>query len=195
MGETTKMTDYADLIKQSVPMDAVLRRYGLMSQNIRHRIPCPLHGGQKNNFSFHGHVYKCFVCGASGSTIDFVMQFRNLPFQDAMKEINDDFGLGFPIGERERTEEDEAARKKAEQLRRKRIERENRLKQLCTVYDAAMDKYAALDLIIQHDTPQGPYDEISERYTYALKHIDAAWDEVQEAAEAIRFFAKEGDSD
>lgn len=189
------MTDYADIIKQSVPMDAVLRQYGLLGRTQTRRIPCPIHCGQKNNFSFRDFRYKCFVCGASGSTIDFVMQYRNLSFVDAMKEINDMFGLGYPIGEEhhEPTEAEREAQRKAERIRKERIARQNRLKLLCTAYDAAMDKYAALDIIVQQEAPAGPYDEITERYAGALKHIDAAWEEVQYAAARLREFEKEGE--
>lgn len=188
------MTDYAELIKESVPMDAILRKYGLLSYNITRRIPCPLHHGEKNNFTFRGHMFKCFVCGASGSTIDFVMQYKGLSFLDAMRDINEEFGLGYAIGERDGDERNREAVILAERLRAERIRRQNRLKQLLTIYDAAMDWYAVLDVIAQEGAPEGPYDPVTPQYGYAVKHIDAAWEDVQNAAEAIRRFEKEGDA-
>ena len=188
------MVDCADLIKAAVPMDAILRHYGLLTRTQTHRVPCPLHGGEKNNFSFRDHRFKCFVCGEHGTTIDFVMKYRGLGFVEAMEEINDSFGLDLPIrAEREQTEADRRAREMAERIRIERKRRQDRLKQLLTAYDAAMDKYAALDIIAQETAPKGPYDEISDLYAYAVKHIDAAWEEVQDAAAAIRRFEKEGD--
>jgi len=187
------MTDYSDLIKQTVPMDSILRRYGLVGQNAKHRIPCPLHGGEKPNFSYRDHRFRCWVCGEHGSTIDFVMKYKNVSFVDAMRSINDDFGLGLPIGECQPSEAERAARRRAEQIRQKRIERQNRLKQLCTAYDAAMDRYAALDIIVHEDAPSVPYDDVTPQYAYALKHIDSAWESVQDAAEAIRKFEREGE--
>ncbi len=188
------MTDYAALIKQTVTMEQVLKSYGLSDQkSYNKRIPCPIHHGKDRNFSYHHKHFKCFVCGASGDIFDFVMQYRGLTFVDAMREINDIFGLGFPIGENEPSEADREARRKAEQLRRERIARQNELKRLLTAYDAAMDYYAALDIIAQEDAPDGPYDEITPQYAYAVSHIDEAWDRVQDAAERLREFDKKGE--
>lgn len=186
------MVDYAELIKQTVTMEQILAAYGFSTRG-RKRIACPIHRGEHANFSYTHNAYKCWSCQSSGSVIDFVMQYRNLPFVEAMQEINNLFGLGFPIGENEPSEADREAQRKAEQLRRERIARQNELKRLLTAYDAAMDYYAALDIIAQEDAPDGPYDDITPQYAYAVSHIDEAWDRVQDAAERLREFDKKGE--
>ena len=185
------MTDYADLIKQTLTMEQVLRRYGFSTRSRTRRIPCPLHHGEKLNFAYKARTFKCYVCGAHGTVIDFVMQLFNIPFSDALRRLNDDFDLGYPIGQSVPSAAELEAVRKANEARAKRIGRETRLKQLCTAYDAAMDYYAALDIIVTHDAPQRPCDAISPQYEYALKHIDAAWDTVQDRAAAIRKFQME----
>ena len=37
--------------------------------------------------------YKCFGCGASGSSIGFVMEYENLPFVDAVKKLASRAGI------------------------------------------------------------------------------------------------------
>lgn len=187
------MTDYADLIKNTLTMEQVLRRYGIAA-GVKNRIRCPLHHGTHLNFAYRHKTFRCYVCGANGTVIDFVMQYFGLSFLDAVKKLNDDFNLGYSMGNKIPSEADMDAARKAERIRQKRIAHENRLKQLCTAYDAAMDYYCALDIIATNDAPRGPYDDVSPQYEYALKHIDAAWEQVQEAAARIRKFKmEEGD--
>lgn len=187
------MTDYADLIKQTLTMEQVLKRYGIKTTN-HGRTACPLHKGTGKNFSYKGRSFKCWVCGAHGTVIDFVMQYFNITFPEALVRLNEDFALGFPIGKHDPTPEQTEKIRLAEETRRKRIAHEKTLKQLCTAYNSALDWYTTLDIIVQHDAPKGPYDEITPQYEYALKHIDAAWDDVQFAAGQIRKFnEKEGD--
>lgn len=188
------MTDFSDIIKSTVSMRAVCDRYGI-PVNRMNKAPCPFHSDRKPSM----HVYPgrrgwfCYVCGEGGSVIDFTMKLFGLDFIDAVKKMNDDFCIGLDIDKHLSNQQKAEAARLAADRRRKRQMRENRLKQLCTAYDAAMDYYAALDIIVQQDAPQGPYDDISPQYAFALKHIDSAWERVQDAAEALRNFQKEGD--
>lgn len=82
-------------IKRHVTMQDVLHRYGyLQSDQSRGRIPCPLHNGHDKNFSYKDHSFRCYVCGESGTVIDFTMRLFGLPFSDACKRLDDDFRLG-----------------------------------------------------------------------------------------------------
>ena len=188
------MTDFADEIKSTVSMQAVCDQYGIPVNRL-HKAPCPFHSDKKPSM----HVYPgrrgwyCYVCGEGGSVIDFTMKLFGLDFIDTVRKMNDDFSVGLDIDKKLSDDQKREAAKIAERRRRERQAHENRLKQLCTAYDAAMDYYAALDVIIQQDAPEGPYDDVSPQYAYALRHVDSAWERVQEAAEAIRKFKEEGD--
>ena len=86
------MNPVAERIKDQLTMGDVLERYGLpISRN--GRIPCPIHHGEDKNFSYSDKYYKCFVCGKSGSVIDFAMDLFDLDFRQAVVRLNDDFGL------------------------------------------------------------------------------------------------------
>lgn len=183
------MVDYAEMIRDIVTIPQLLNAYGYPRGRYR-RIPCPLHQGEKNNFAYRDRSFKCFVCGKSGGVIDFEMDLFGLPFQDAMRKINNDLALGLDmdgsISDEKQKELARQARERAEERKR----RQDAQKRLYTQYYAAYDKYAALDIIVQEDAPDGPYDDVTPQYAYALKHIDAAWEAVQDAAEALREFEK-----
>ena len=184
-----RMIDYADIIRQTVTMPQVLHTYGFSVGRFR-RMPCPLHDGVKNNFAYKDRTYHCFVCGKSGGVIDFVMDFFHLSFQDAIRKMNTDFALGLEIDGNIPDEKQKELKRQAYLRWKERERRQNELKLLYTAYSAAYDKYVALDIIKMWDAPKGPYDEITPQYAYACQHIDAAWEEVQDAAERLREFEK-----
>ena len=185
------MTDYAEQIKSTLPMRSVCSHYGI-DVNIRNKALCPFHQDQKPSL----HVYPgqkgwfCYVCGRGGSVIDFVMGLFNLDFHDAIRKINADFDLHLPLDNPLTDAEQKEANRQAYQRRKERERRKNEYKRLYTAYSAAYDWYAALDIIKMWDAPEGPYDEITPQYEFACKHIDAAWEEVQDAAERLREFEK-----
>lgn len=50
-------------------------------------IKCPFHEDGTPSFRINPerNIYKCFGCNAGGSPIDFIMQYHNLDFKDAVK--------------------------------------------------------------------------------------------------------------
>ena len=38
------------------------------------RVPCPIHNGKKNNFSYNNKLFQCWSCNAKGNVISLVMQ-------------------------------------------------------------------------------------------------------------------------
>lgn len=188
------MIDYADTIKTSVTMRSVCSHYGI-EVNRHHKALCPFHSDSKPSM----HVYDgqkgwyCYVCNRGGSVIDFVMGLFGMEFFDAMRKINSDFNLNLPMDMPLSDAEQREANRAAYIRRQEQKRRQNEQKRLLTAYNAAYDWYAALDIIKQMDAPQGPYDEVTEQYAYALKHIDSAWERVQYAAEQIRKFEQKGE--
>lgn len=118
------MVDYAGIIKSSVPMQDVVERY-TGQRPIRNRIRCPIHHGSDLNMRIYRSSYHCFVCHATGDVIQFVQSVLGLSFQDAMKRLNEDFGLHLPIGEkpeeRDKTRLSELNRRNAARLFRERM--------------------------------------------------------------------------
>lgn len=183
------MIDYTESIKSSITMRQCVEHYGF-EVNRAHKILCPFHSDKNNSCHIYQSKYKCFACGSHGDVIDFVSNYFNVPFIDAIKKINLDFSLGLPIDKQITDEERKEANRQAYKRRQEQKRRQSELKRLYTAYHAAYDWYAALDIIMLWDAPKGPYDEITPQYAYACQHIDAAWEAVQDAAERLREFEK-----
>ena len=177
--------DCAEIVKDAVTMQDVLTSYGLPTSG-HGRIPCPIHGGVKNNFAYKRDYYKCYVCGATGDVISFVMQYRGLSFMDALRELDGLFHLNLPIDDRR--ELDETAMIEAARRLQERQEAERQRDALYSALCDAIDRYTALDMILIYDAPDGPYTPPSDEYIYAAKHIDAAWYAVEEAEDRIYEF-------
>ncbi|MCO4753239.1 MAG: DNA primase [Bacteriovoracaceae bacterium] len=56
---------------------------------------CPFHGDRKPSMvvSDQKRIYKCFACGAGGDAFKFVIDFSNLEFIEAVKDIADKMGI------------------------------------------------------------------------------------------------------
>lgn len=189
----TRTTDIADTIKASVSMQDVAEYYGFSINRRTRKIICPFH--EDTNPSLHIYAgskgYHCFVCGAGGDVIDFVMRLFNLSFMEACKKMNDDFRLNLKIGG-ERTEEEkrEAERAYCERMEKKRAEEQKR-DFLHALYDAAYNRYTFLDILKRENEPKKQSDPVSPDYIYACKHIDGAWHDVELALGRIREYENE----
>ncbi|MGJ8723287.1 MAG: DNA primase [Roseibacillus sp.] len=106
-------TDIVDLINAMVP----LRRAGS-----QFRANCPFHNEKTPSFYVTPHMqrYKCFGCGASGDAIGWMMNYQNLPFPDAIRELAKRAGV--PIIEE--AEDPEAIR--ARRIRSRMLELQNK---------------------------------------------------------------------
>jgi len=86
------MTNPYDHIRQTLDIEEVSRRYGL-EINRHHKALCIFHNDHHESMSFKNNRFKCFACGASGSSIDLVAKLFDLEPLEAVKKINADFGL------------------------------------------------------------------------------------------------------
>ena len=70
---------------RDLPIEGVAERLGL--RVARHKALCPFHADSHPSLSFKvsKNTYRCFVCGASGGTIDLVMRHLHLDFRAACK--------------------------------------------------------------------------------------------------------------
>ena len=74
---------------RDLPIEGVAERLGL--HVVRHKSLCPFHDDHHASLSFRvsKNTFRCFVCGASGGTIDLVMRYLNKPFLDACRWLMD----------------------------------------------------------------------------------------------------------
>ena len=75
---------------RELPIEGVAQRLGLSVA--RHKALCPFHDDHHASLSFsvRRNSFRCFVCGASGGTIDLVMRHLNLGFREACKWLADE---------------------------------------------------------------------------------------------------------
>ena len=165
------MVDYAELIKRLVPMRDVAERY--TGEPIRfNRMRCPIHHGKDRNLRIYPKSYYCWVCHAAGDQIQFVQSVLGLSFQDAMKRINADFGLGLPIGQ----EQTELDRKRLAELNRKIAER-RRLEDARLSDAEARERMTAhwvgllhqVEIICEQRRPKTPWDEWADDWCEAMR--------------------------
>ncbi len=73
---------------RDLPIEAVAMWLGLEVK--QHKCLCPFHDDRHPSLSFlvRRNTFHCFVCGASGGTIDLVMHCRRLGFVDACRWLS-----------------------------------------------------------------------------------------------------------
>ena len=74
---------------RDLPIEGVAERLGF--QVTRHKCLCPFHDDHHASLSFsRRNTFRCFVCGASGGTIDLVKGVLHKDFLDATKWLADE---------------------------------------------------------------------------------------------------------
>ena len=75
---------------RELPIEGVAERLGLRVK--MHKALCPFHDDHHASLSFkvNKNTFRCFVCGASGGTIDLVMRYLNKDFLDACRWLADE---------------------------------------------------------------------------------------------------------
>ena len=78
---------------RDLPIEGVAERLGL--HVVRHKALCPFHDDHHASLSFRvsKNTFRCFVCGASGGTIDLVMRHLHLGFREACRWLMDGSGV------------------------------------------------------------------------------------------------------
>ena len=78
---------------RDLPIEGVAERLGLSVS--RHKCLCPFHDDHHASLSFSvkRNSYRCFVCGASGGTIDLTMRYLGKDFKEACRWLGDEAGV------------------------------------------------------------------------------------------------------
>ena len=157
-------------------------------------ICCPFHGERTPSCKIYDGTggWHCFGCGEGGSVIDFVEKYFGLTFLDACKKINEDFRLGLPIGEKLDRRKRLAM---AEADFRRKTERklyEAGLAELDREYDKAFRIWQIYDTWAREFKPTSL--EINPLYVEAVKNIDKAAYDVDQAEEAREEYVRQHNS-
>lgn len=181
----------AEEIKSKLTAREVFERYGFpvnrrgfcLSPFASEKTPsCKVYDG--------GRGWHDFSTNKGGDVIDFVRAYFNIPFQDALAKLNDDFCLGLPIGKPLSHQAVVQAQQEAEERRRKIRERNASLDRLQRAYDQALSEFVELDTIKRECAPESPDDPISSAFVYAIKNIDGAAYRLSEAESNLYNFRK-----
>jgi len=78
---------------RDLPIEGVAERLGLQLRI--HKSLCPFHDDHHASLSFRvsKNTFRCFVCGASGGTIDLVMKYLRKDFRDACRWLADEHSV------------------------------------------------------------------------------------------------------
>lgn len=167
--------DYAQMIKDSVKMPEIVRLYGFNLNN-KGFICCPFHGEKTPSMKIYdgNRGYFCFGCGEHGDQISFVQRVFDLTFQDALKKLNDDFGLGLPIGKSIERENRIELEKRANERRKKIEEYQKKGELLRNAYWSAFDEWLRLDRQMRGNRPKYYWEELKPCFVEAITKIDYA---------------------
>lgn len=166
---------FADEIKNRLTAADVLPFYGIQINN-RGFANCPFHHEKTASMKVYGGKggYHCFGCGANGDIITFVEEYFQISFKEAVKKLNDDFALGYPV-------DGKIDRRKQLELSKVAFERERERKRQQQAEQAVKDRfYKALKQVAyleQQMVLHRPVDGDSppdEQFIEALMNIDQA---------------------
>ena len=86
INEIRNSIDIVDVISKYVPLVARGKNYFGV---------CPFHDDHSPSMSVSKdkQIYKCFSCGATGNVFNFVMDYENVSFPEALKILSDITGM------------------------------------------------------------------------------------------------------
>lgn len=159
---------YAQAIKEAVSMEDAVRRYlpGTVQRN--HTILCPFHNEKTPSLRLYEGGFYCFGCAANGDVIAFVAKLENVRQLDAMKRINDDFGLALPIGRKQTLRELMEQRKFEQTNKRAGKEALARFEEADAEYSAALDEWLRLEMNRQQYQPKSMDEDMHPLFIEAL---------------------------
>lgn len=153
-------------VKEAIDMRIVAEGYGLQI-NRAGMCLCPFHNERNPSAKIYPQNLYCFGCGTSVDVISFTQRMFELEKPiDAVKKLNEDYGLHIAVGKAPTSAEVSVYRRRIE--RRKAYE----------VWEKQAWRTLADYLLLMRDwrelAPKSPDEEPDRRFVYALHHIDYA---------------------
>lgn len=161
--------DIAGYISEHLTMSDILEKYHHTGKH--HRVDCPMHHGEDNNFCYTDSVYHCWVCGAKGNVIGFVMQMFGLSFKQALVRLDYDFGLCLPVGRKLTRAEQQKAREAICAAAEERSRREEERKEKERIYWELWDEWIRLDKNKTAYAPKSPEEALHPLFAEALQKL------------------------
>ena len=164
------MISYTDQIKAAVTAREVFEHYGFEINRAGFcRSPFAANDKTPSLKVYDGdRGWHDFSSGKGGDVISFVQEYFNLSFQDAVKKLNDDLRLGFPIGERLTADKQREAERAAQERQRKALQEKQERRRLEAEYNAALDWWVYLDKVKRDN------EAFSAEWCYAVKKLETA---------------------
>lgn len=88
----------AELLSKNDITDVIGSRITLVRRGERYWAECPWHPEKKASFTIHPgrQLFHCFSCKRGGSVINFIMEYDNLTFMEAVERLADRVGMVLP---------------------------------------------------------------------------------------------------
>lgn len=172
------LSNIASQIKSAVTITDVCEKYGI-DVNRQGFAVCPFHNEKTASLKIYqgNRGYSCFGCGESGDIISFTQALFGLSFVDALKKLNNDFGLCLPLERKMSLREKYAFR----DIEKKRSQEKAEREQLIKSYETAFDRYAELDKLRIKHRPKTPDEDLHPDFIKALHGLSAAEYNLSEA--------------
>ena len=164
--------NYAEEIKYRLKMPEVLRYYGFDMK--RGRIRCPIHNGDGFNCGVKDKYIHCFVCGETVDVIGFEMQYFGLDFMGAISKLNNDFGLGLPIGQKIDRRKQLEMQRQAFLRKRETNARKAEQERLENDYWTAFEEWKRLDYNKRNYAPKTLSEPLHPLFVEAMQNISSA---------------------
>jgi DNA primase len=163
MNKLQKLEIIRNKIISIVDVSDILEKEGIKIRG--KRSSCPIHRGKNNTtLGFNDKTFNCFKCGAKGQVVDLVMQIHNIEFEEALKKINYDFGLGFEFDK----EINNAELERWEQAKKEReLQKQFKLEQEKQYLELVKQREIMYRLGRRTDN----FDEILDNHLELIKHL------------------------
>ena len=174
--------DFATEIKERVTMFDIAERYGF-DVHKKHFIYCPFHSEKTPSMKLYDGKKGCycFGCGYSGDVIGFLQKYFNLDFKQTLQKLNDDFGLGLPIGQKLSRNQQLSIAKENHKRKQAKKEREKAYTEVLTAFLGAHSEVLRLERQAAQHRPQSITEELHPLFIDYLKNIDKAKENLEAA--------------
>jgi DNA primase len=109
-----------DLIARTNILDVISKRVKMKKKGNNYFGCCPFHDEKTASFSLNEkkQIYYCFGCGASGSVVNFLMQYERLSFPEAIEELASMQGVQVPYIDTDNSQIDQSKHIESRNVRR-----------------------------------------------------------------------------
>jgi DNA primase len=109
-----------DLLARTSILDVIGKRIKMKKRGNNYFGCCPFHDEKTASFSLNEkkQMFYCFGCGASGSVVNFLMQYERLSFPEAIEEIASMQGITVPYTDSENNKGDQSKHIESRNVRR-----------------------------------------------------------------------------